>query len=326
MMSEFFLQFHFLRPWFLLTLIPTAGLFIWNRQVKRKSNQFSVHFAAHLLPYLLVGDIHKNFIKPEPVLLTLWLLTIFSLAGPSWQREPSPFVEDQAALVLVLKVTPTMMASDIPPSRLIRSWQKISDLLALRQGAKTALVAYAGSAHRVMPLTKDSNVIVSFARELSPEVMPKDGDNPVAALTLASTILTDAETSGAILLIADGMPVEMETELQKFIEKNQYPVQVLVMAAPPGASQEPGAVEAPPLNRNEMRRLTKALAAEEVEVTANTRDVEAIHANIKQSYQKRLMKEGERWRDGGYYFIPFIVFLALFWARRGWRVSWEGGR
>jgi Ca-activated chloride channel family protein len=324
-MSEFFLQFHFLRPWFLLALVPAVGLFFWNIQVQRSNNQFFAHFAPHLLPFLLVGDRHKNIIKPEPVLLMFWLFSIFSLAGPSWQREPSPFVEDQAALIIVLKVTATMTASDIPPSRLVRSGQKISDLLNLRKGAKSALIAYAGSAHRVMPLTTDSNIIVSFARELSPEVMPKEGDNVVEALTLAGAILNEAQASGEILLITDSIPVEQEVELRKFAEKNHYPVQVLVMAAPPGTSQEMGAVEAPPLNRKEIRRLTKVMGAAEVEVTASPNDVETINTRIKQSYQKRMMKEGERWRDGGYYFIPVIILLGLFWSRRGWRVSWEGG-
>ena len=325
-MSEFFLQFHFLRPWFLLALLPAAALFFWNSQVQRSNNQFLGHFAPHLLPYLLVRDTHKNIVKPEPVLLMFWLLTILSLAGPSWQREPSPFVEDQAALVIVLKVTATMKARDIPPSRLVRSGQKIFDLLNLRKGAKSALIAYAGSAHRVMPLTTDSNVIVSFARELSPEVMPKEGDNVVEALNLAVSILNEAEVSGEILLIADGIPAEQEAELQKFAQSNQYPVQILVMAAPPGTSQEMGAMEAPPPNRNEIRRLTKVMGAAEIEVTANPNDVETINARIKRSYKKRMIKQGERWHDGGYYFIPAIILLGLFWSRIGWRVSWEGGK
>ncbi len=48
-----------------------------------------------------------------------------------------------------------MTANDVVPTRLERAKQKTEDLLKLRAGARTALVAYAGTAHLVVPMTND---------------------------------------------------------------------------------------------------------------------------------------------------------------------------
>ncbi len=54
-----------------------------------------------------------------------------AMAGPSWEREPSPFADDTAGLVVLLKASTTMEATDVQPSRLERSKHKLRDLLEL---------------------------------------------------------------------------------------------------------------------------------------------------------------------------------------------------
>ncbi len=90
-------------------------------------------------------------------------------AGPTWSRMPDPFVAQSAPVVVVLKVTPSMERNDVAPSRLERGKQKIRDLLQLRAGARTALVAYAGSAHGVVPMTDDPDVMTPYLDGLTPE-------------------------------------------------------------------------------------------------------------------------------------------------------------
>ena len=72
--------------------------------------------------------------------------------------------------------------------------QKIKDLLAERAGAKTALIAYSGTAHIVMPATTDGGIIDTFAQSLDPKIMPSDGDVAADALRLADTALAAAES------------------------------------------------------------------------------------------------------------------------------------
>ena len=46
------------------------------------------------------------------------------------------------------------------------------DLIEARAGARTALVAYSGTAHRVSPLTEDPNILRPLLQGLTPKVMP----------------------------------------------------------------------------------------------------------------------------------------------------------
>lgn len=323
-MSDMLLQFHFIRPWFWVAIVPAIALYLWNQKIRRDRNQLSAHFASHLLPYLIVRDEQNNFLKPHHILLSFWLIAILAIAGPSWRREPSPFAEDQAALVIIIKTTQSMTSSDIQPSRLERSVHKLSDLLSKRKGAKTALVAYAGSAHRVMPFTTDSNVIVSFASELSPEVMPREGDDPVSAIELASSMISNAQLAGSILLIVDSMPNGIEEQLKTLLPI-KYPLQILAVAARPGSDIPADSVLAPALDLNNLQKMATVIDAHLIEVTASASDVEQINSNIVRSHKDTQIKgEGERFKDAGFYFIPFLIVLGLFWARRGWVLSWEG--
>jgi Ca-activated chloride channel homolog len=88
-----------------------------------------------------------------------WLLTLgcgVGLAGPSWERLPQPVEQRTDALVIVLDLSLSMFAEDVAPSRVVRARQKIADILRQRDEGLTALVAYAGDAHAVVPLTDDA--------------------------------------------------------------------------------------------------------------------------------------------------------------------------
>jgi Ca-activated chloride channel family protein len=131
-------QFHFLRPWWLIAILPACGLaaLIWRRQDAQRPWQHVID--APLLSHLLVGGQPHRWARPVHVLWVGWLIAMVALAGPTWRREPAPFTADEATLVIAIEVTPTMQAQDIQPSRLQRTAQKVRDLLALRPGASGA--------------------------------------------------------------------------------------------------------------------------------------------------------------------------------------------
>jgi len=323
-MTDFLSHFHFIRPWWLLGIIPAIGLFFWNLQLNKRNNTINSLFAPHLLPYLIVKNGKDKKILPHNTLLVFCLLAVFAVAGPTWRQEPSPFADDQAALVIIIRVTPSMLAKDIQPSRLERSVHKIGDLLELRAGALTALVAYSGSAHQVMPLTRDNSVITAFARELTPKIMPKEGDAVVEVLKLATEILTKSGGNGSILLITDSIGEGHQAGLLEYAENNTFPIQILAMAALPGMPIPADSPPAPALDRPALQRAAETLGANLTLVAADTHDIEQINRAIVRSH-KEVVNEGEdqRWQDSGYYLLPVLILLSLFWCRRGWFVRWE---
>src|SRR5262249_58496020 len=118
--------------------------------------------APPLLLHLLVGGGKRSRFSPVVLLTVGWLIAVFALASPAWQREPAPFADDTAVLAIVLKVTPSMQTQDVEPTRLVRSVQEIHHLVALRPGADTALLDYSRYAHQAMPQTSHTCIIKSL--------------------------------------------------------------------------------------------------------------------------------------------------------------------
>jgi Ca-activated chloride channel family protein len=232
-----------------------------------------------------------------------WLLAILAVAGPAWQREPAPFADDTAALAVVVKVAPSMMAEDVQPNRLARTVEKIHDLLGQRRGAKHSLVVYAGTAHAVVPATTDAGIIDSFAQALDPKIMPEQGDAAADALRLADRTLADAG-AGSILWIADSVAPEQAQALAAWRKSSRTPVQLF-----------PPLAEGPELQH--LEGAARAASVRLVRLAADDSDVHALARSAKSSVAV-VGGSGDRWKESGYWLTPVLALLLLPFFRRGW--------
>jgi Ca-activated chloride channel family protein len=326
-------NFHFLRPLWLLMLIPSVVLFVMLLRQQGTLKQWQRVIAPHLLDHLIVGTEQKARFRPVHALFSLCIFASVALAGPTWEREPSPFTEDTASLVIALDLSMSMNAIDIQPTRLQRAQQKVRDLLALRKGARTALIAYAGSAHMVLPLTDDPNILETYLNSLRTDIMPVQGKDPSRALALAKEIMKDQEAPGTILFISDGISRD---HLPSFIEhgqKSNFKVLVLGIGTAKGGpvlirkneymKDASGMTVVSRLDSEGLESLSDKAGAFVTTVTVDDSDVRRINSRIE-SHLKAMQSEDEnmRWKDFGYFMIIPVVFLSLFWFRRGWTVQW----
>jgi Ca-activated chloride channel homolog len=294
-------DFHFIRPWWLLATLPLATLIVLIRRHEMASQGWRGVIAPHLLPFLLSGENQRSRLSPLVFIAIGWLLAVIAIAGPTWSRQAAPFAEDTAALAIVVKVTPSMLVEDVQPNRLARSVQKIHDLLAIRGNAKTALIAYAGSAHRVMPLTTDGGIIDTFAQSLDPKIMPSDGDAATEALKLADGTLAG---SGSILWITDSVAPEEVASLRQWRKGSSTDVRVLAPLLPGD-------------ELNELQKQTGTIEANLIQLTPDDADVSTIARGAKFS-NGVASGEGDRWRESGYWLTPVLAALLLPFFRRGW--------
>jgi len=312
-MSELLAHFHFLRPLWLLAPAPAAlaGWLLWRQQDPRRC--YSAIIAPHLLAHLVVRTGKTSWLRPEVVLLCVLPLGILALAGPSWRQEPSPFAEDQAAAIVVLKIAPSMQASDLQPSRQERAQHKLHDLLVLRPGARTGLIAYSGSAHLVMPLTRDNRIVEQMAQALDPSVMPVQGEVLADALKLAQQQLERADVPGSIVVMTDSIAANQLSALAGYHQAGGPPVQVLAMV---GSRQAAAA--------NGLDTGVRSLHASLELVTADDSDVRRLAARATTNVAvAKADKPEARWRDEGYTLVPLLALAALLWARRGWSIRWH---
>jgi Ca-activated chloride channel family protein len=198
--------FHFLRPGWLMC-IPVALLlgYVWARRARRPSR-----WQTRIDPALLGALLEHG--RPGQARRLPWLLGAalalgaVGLAGPAWERTGQPVERQTDALVILLDLSLSMYAEDVQPSRIVRARQKIADVLRERREGITALVAYAGNAHTVVPLTDDVRTIANLLPALAPDMMPVFGSNVGDALDLAHELFRNgAVEQGLILVVTDGI-------------------------------------------------------------------------------------------------------------------------
>ena len=155
-------ELHLMRPEWLWALIPAIGLGILLWIARGRSGSWRSVIDAELLPYLINDSQSRGSGRwLLPALLICWCLAVFAAAGPSWRQLPQPIHQKQDAMVLMLDLSYSMKAADLAPSRIDRARRKLLDLLSQRREGVTGLVAYAGDAHIVTPLTDDNPTIAN---------------------------------------------------------------------------------------------------------------------------------------------------------------------
>ncbi|QFY63165.1 VWA domain-containing protein (plasmid) [Rhizobium grahamii] len=324
-------DFHCLRPfWLVALLIPPFILWMASRAGDFRSRWKGL-IAPHLLDSLIVQPDRRHRYAPAWVLSALLTLAILGAAGPTWKREAPPFVADTASLVIAVDLSPTMDAIDIPPSRIERVKLKIHDLLAARTGARTAVVAYSGTAHLVVPLTDDIELIETYTDALATGIMPKPGRDTAAALKLADDLLKRDGTSGTIALLTDGV------EPAAFAGAKEIGSAIVVLGV--GTSQG-GAVKqrdgsflsaaggarlTAKLDVDALKKFGSDTGADVATITPDDTDVRWLAQRVRTNFAQQTATEGDRWHDLGWWFIAPVALLSALSFRRGWLVRLSAG-
>lgn len=300
--------FHFIRPWWLAGF-PAVGLIWWLiRRAATRGVALPPVIAPHLAAALTVNRNERKTILPIDGVAVLLGLVTLAAAGPTWSRVPNPLVADTAPVVIALKVSKSMMQTNLPPSRLERSKHKVRDLIGERAGAKTALVAYAATAHQVVPPTEDPDVLTPFLEGLSPEVMPRDGEAARNALQMASAILETQSSPGAIIFLLDRITDADKKAFSDHAQSDGAPVIFWFAGRDTAARDTLVAVE----------------GATVIDISPDKGDVAQVMRNVEAAYQQALAGDDrQKWNDEGWIFAWPAALLALFWFRKGWTMRWS---
>jgi Ca-activated chloride channel homolog len=320
---------HFLRPaWLLLwPLLIAAGLW-WQHRRQRRS-PWTAQVDAHLLPHLLATPVrttHRSRAWLWPLAATLCCL---ALAGPAWRELPQPQFGREAGLVILLDLSDGMRAGDLAPSRLQRARYKIADLLRQREDGQTALVAFAGDAFTVAPLTDDAATLEALLAALEPEVMPVPGQRLDRGLELAAQLLRGGGyPRGDVLLLGYRASAEDIATAGRLADAG---VRISVLAAggevgapvplPQGGflRDDAGELLLPRLERDSLRRLVAPSGGHLVELRSDGSDITELLATIdSQSAEGRLRDDRSqlRYADEGPWLILLLMPAALLLIRR----------
>lgn len=229
--SDVIEQFHFLRPGWLLSLIPLS-LILWLLfRARYDSGSWRTVIDERLLPFVLSGVDQQRRSATRWIFAAVAALAIVALAGPTWEKLPQQLFHKETALVIALDLSRSMNAADIKPSRLTRARHKITDILNLRLEGQTALLVYAADAFTVTPLTTDVDTIMALLPVLESEMMPAQGTRADRAISLAFELFENSGvTRGDVLLISDGLSArELERVEALRAEKPGHRLSVLAI-------------------------------------------------------------------------------------------------
>ncbi|MFB2734546.1 vWA domain-containing protein [Shewanella mangrovisoli] len=310
-------QFHFIRPLWLLTLIPLAIVLMlrWRRD---DVQQRLVFFPNHLRSALTLNQGGWRSQLPLKILMLLLLLAVIICAGPTWEREASPFGEDDAALMVLLDSSESMKQQDVAPDRLSRAKHKILDLIAARSGGKTGLMVFAGSAHVAMPVTSDAKVLQPYLEAISPEVMPLSGKAAQTALSQLAEQLP-ANAGNSVLLLTDGVDQLTIDAFERYFTEQfeQPPYQLLILAI-----GDPDIQSQVPVDFDSLANLADSTGGSLYRMTIDDADIQALERKIER-FSMLNNDSSMPWLDEGYWLLWPLALLSLLWFRRGWLVKWS---
>ena len=308
-------HFHFLRPWWALLIVPWALIIlVMNRQVERR-DQFGDIIAPHLLKHLRVSRYRSRWLNPRRFTEIITVLLIIVLLGPTWRQQPSPLSEDESAMVVLLDVSNSMRQRDVQPSRLQRAKQKIGELLAMRPDKRAALIVYAGTAHTVLTLTADRDILDQYLAAIEPGIMPRPGKFPEYTLPEIDRILADSLAPATIVLFADGAGGDSRQAFGNYF--TEKPHQLVVVGVGSEVTQE-GDIA---LERDALRELADSGGGSYIDLTIDDSDMRKVNRRVDSHY---VIREDSAlpWLDSGYPLVFPAMVLFLMWFRKGWTLTW----
>ncbi len=312
---EFLGHFHFLRPGWALLLLPWLAITWVMGKKETHRDMFGGIIAPHLLEHLRVERFYTPWLNPRRFSQALMILLLIVLMGPSWRQQPSPLSQDEAALVILLDVSPSMEQRDIQPSRLQRAKQKIGELLSLRPDKPAALIVYAGSAHTVLSLTADRDILDQYLAAIKPGIMPRAGKFPEYALPEVDAVLSESNAPASVVLFTDGVGADSVNDFKRYFDERPHQLLIIGMGS---ETVNEGQV---PLERAALENLASAGGGRYISVSIDDGDVRSINRRVESHYII-IDDSALPWLDSGYPLLFPAIALFLFWFRRGWTLSW----
>jgi Ca-activated chloride channel family protein len=330
-MSDLWQQFHFLRPGWLLALLALPLLLILAARRSTAREALMSLVDADLLPHLLQGREHKRRL-PLVLLVVGWSLCALAMAGPTWSRVAQPLYAQRAAQVVALSLSQDMLARDVAPSRLDRARYKVRDLFAANHDGLNALLAYAGEAFVVAPLTTDAGSLNDLLDALAPDTMPVEGDNAAQAIERGVRLISDAKAGGgSLVLVTDNVDASARAAARKALSAGVR-VSVLGVGTTQGAPvpladesflrDAQGALSMAHRDDQTLQALATAGGGIYVPMSDGHADIDALRGELRTDGKATLAgdQRGDEWQDRGpWLLLPLLPLLAMTF-RRGWLV------
>lgn len=216
--------------WHLFWVVPLfLAAAVWGA-ARKKTLMKRIFFAADGISEL---DRGKRFRRS--LLLFCALICLFlAAARPVWGEKILPETVAGRDILVVCDVSRSMLSDNVRPTRLEHAKQLMRELSEQNPSDRFGLIAFAGGAELICPLTADLNAFRDAANGLSADSAKRGGTDLEKALETALAALSGAEgIHPAVVVLSDGG--ELEGDSQKAIagfQERKIPVFTLGIGEP----------------------------------------------------------------------------------------------
>ncbi|EWH09190.1 hypothetical protein DS2_13554, partial [Catenovulum agarivorans DS-2] len=323
-------DFHFLRPEWLIALLPCIALAWYLKQHQLVQSSWHKFIPAHLATKLISNS---NQVKQFPLysLILLWSVIVLALAGPAWEKRPQPVFSADIGRVILFDLSMSMRSEDLKPDRLTQARFKAIDLSRQITEGELGLVAYAGDAFTISPLTPDSKNVAALLPSLQPEIMPVMGSDAGLGVIEAIELLKNAgHLKGEIYWFTDHVSQLEFEDVSRYLNNTEYTLVIFGVGTPTGApiklqsgellKDSSGSIVIPKLNESKLTTLAKSVSGHYHRLTTSDRDInyvtESIQRQNKNAKQEETEITGDQWFDFGAVLSVLALPLFLWFARQ----------
>lgn len=222
---------------FYLFIVLALWLIFSFSTAKFSQKKLQKIFGPKVLPWLTSS---VSFERRRIKVLLLFIAQSFfiiALARPQIGQSEQEIKSEGIELMILADVSESMLAEDVKPSRLEQMKIELAKLIDLMPGNKTGLIAFAGSAALMSPLTTDPGGLKMYIQSLDTYAVSTQGTSVDLALNYALeafekggvTQSQDLKTTRVIILASDGEDHE-EGALESAKKLAEQGVQIITLA------------------------------------------------------------------------------------------------
>ena len=189
--------------WLLLVIPPALALFFWwsERTRQKLLTQF---VEVRLMATLTAGISPARRKFRFSLIVAAVALLLIVLARPQYGYDKEEVRQNGLDIVVAVDTSKSMLATDIPPSRLGRAKLAALELMQTAKADRLGLVAFAGEAFLSCPLTIDDTAFQQSVQALDVNSIPQGGTALAEAINTALAAFKENGNHKALVLFTDG--------------------------------------------------------------------------------------------------------------------------
>lgn len=309
---------HFLRPWWLAGILLVLAIALLNRRRRGGDSEWFRVIDPKLAQALVNPRRGQRLWNGVNIIWLLLMAGFVALSGPTWHKQVPEGLQEKAAVMVVMANGSSMYAGDVVPNRNRAVKEKIAALRTLLPQSSFGLIAWANTAHLVIPLTQNSEFFNLFLPPLEPDIMPQTA-RPESALRAALSLAREStQHSGLpvnIVVITDTLSPLDDAALRDFY--HEFPaLEVLVVGSKAGGVLRFAPYNiAPPATTQvpvESFSTLKQAGIPLLSMTDSDQDLRWLSDQIRHSVRQSQNESNRwRWQDSGYWLVLSMLPLAL---------------